>query len=186
MGCFSYRGEVFIWKILSWLCWDPALKKRDPRLAGTGWKTSGLHINAITNLWRNNCIFLICLYESLDGMKNKAGQFSPPLYIYLFNEDVISVMGRFLFHLPKSGIEYEIPEHFLLMKILNKTTLPNSVLTFNSNFLLLFINVAALYKIKNTNVFQHVLLSEKQQRRTFVATWFSWIVGNVLNTLLSC
>ena len=142
--------------------------------------------NAITNLWRNNCVLLICLYESLDEIKNKTGQFSPPLYIDVFNEDMVSVMGQFLSHLPESGIEWEISKPFLLVKILNKTTLPNSVLTFNSNFLLLFINVAALYKIKNTNVFQHVLLSEKQQRRTFVATWFSWIVGNVLNTLLSC
>ena len=33
--------------------------KPGPRLAGTGWKTSWLHINVTTNLWRNDCSCLI-------------------------------------------------------------------------------------------------------------------------------
>ena len=69
-------------------------------------------------------------------MRARTGRFLFRLYMQMFSTGTgyIDVIGSFLSYNSERGIKQVIPKLFPLVKIVNKTTIPNSIFRFNSNF----------------------------------------------------
>ena len=107
--------------------------------------------NLMTSAFFENIylVLLLIVIQLLRG-RNETERFLSHLYmqIFLTGTGYIDVMGWFLLRLAECGIEQVILKLFLLVKIVDKTYLPNSIFRFNSTFLLLFINLATLWNQK--------------------------------------
>ena len=79
----------------------------------------------------------VCLHVSQDGIKNETGRFFfPPIYLDLFQpgRDKYALWKWFLSRLPERGIKQVIAKHFLRVKIMKETSLPNSTFKIRNSF----------------------------------------------------
>ena len=91
-------------------------------------------------------------------MKGETGQFLSRLYRDFFIRDRITRQDWIISIPPFWTRILNLFQNFhLLMEIVAKTALPNSIFKFNSSFLLLFSNY--ICEIESTNVFWHLQLN---------------------------